>query len=153
MSQVNWVVLHLALTHLGVQSLCLCSPKQFWGSPHPVFQSRAMQDHSVLSTFTLRSAQALPSVVIVINLCSVELSESNSPLQSQCSPQKLVLIGSYWFLFSLPTWHPCLGTFFNFYKYCRLWLQAQKCFIDNIPEPVVLSLLFFFFFLFFFSCF
>lgn len=40
----------------------------------------------------LRSAQALPSVVIVINPHSVELSESNSHLKSQCPPQKLVLI-------------------------------------------------------------
>lgn len=52
MSWINWVVLHLAQTYLRVQSLCLCSPKQSWASPHPAFHSRAMQDHSLSSTLT-----------------------------------------------------------------------------------------------------
>lgn len=52
LSQVNWALLHLALTHPGVQSPCLCSPKKFWASPHSVFHFRAVQDHSFLSTLT-----------------------------------------------------------------------------------------------------
>lgn len=49
-SQVTWVVLHLAQTNPGVQIPCLCSPREFWASPHPVFHFRALQDHSLLST-------------------------------------------------------------------------------------------------------
>lgn len=139
LSQVNWVLLHLAQTFLGVQIQCLCSPKTFWASPHPVFHFRAVQDHSLLSDLVLRSAQALPSVVTVINPCSVELSESNSPLKSKWSPQKLVLILS-------PHMAPLPVYIFQS-------LQIQKCCIDNIPEPLTLSLLFFFFFFFSFSFF
>lgn len=57
LSWVNWAVLHLALTHLGVQTPCLCSPKKFWASPHPVFHYRAVQDHSFLSTLTYAHAE------------------------------------------------------------------------------------------------
>lgn len=96
LGQVTGIVLHLAQAFPGVQIPCLCNPKNFWASPHPV--SPTSGQCSISPSWQhfcmpmLRSAQALPSVVIVINPCSGELSESNSPLKSQCSPQKLVLI-------------------------------------------------------------